>query len=367
MAKQNSVGQDYTNNADGWSLGGGIVKRLLSLITGNVTIAGTGSYVHTFPSETCRLGKQRLHGNGAFYDNNCIHGKAGMAVISYTGNATARDIEAGFFPHSFFTKAITAVQGIMWTYWGMNKGSAVANTVGDITRVTDAGTGVRLGATAGSNTNAAGYRALALCAHDGSLTKMKSKVITWTGNASDNRQITGVGFQAKYVIVKGAGAQSAVCKSSLHVGDTTSYFLIATADLADAIQTIDADGITIGTNATVNGNGVVYTGMFFADDVDGDSDFALTKYTGIAGDGYHIELPFQPNILFLIPGAALVPLMWNSAMADGKTGYVSAATADVSDAVIKADAFGFTVGNNVTINLTNQPTHVIAIRCDGNT
>lgn len=46
----NSVGQDYTNNADGFKLGGGATKRNLTLISGDVTITAGGTNELTFPT-----------------------------------------------------------------------------------------------------------------------------------------------------------------------------------------------------------------------------------------------------------------------------------------------------------------------------
>lgn len=55
MAKKNSINLDATANADGFDLGGGTTARTLTLTGGNVTIAGSGSAVITFPSTTSTL------------------------------------------------------------------------------------------------------------------------------------------------------------------------------------------------------------------------------------------------------------------------------------------------------------------------
>ncbi len=48
--KRNSAGQDYTNNSDGFVLGGGTTQRDLTLSGGNVTISASGSATTIFPS-----------------------------------------------------------------------------------------------------------------------------------------------------------------------------------------------------------------------------------------------------------------------------------------------------------------------------
>lgn len=55
MVKRNSAGQDYTNNADGFTLGGGSTQRNLSLTGADVTITGSGSNTYNFPSSSDTL------------------------------------------------------------------------------------------------------------------------------------------------------------------------------------------------------------------------------------------------------------------------------------------------------------------------
>ena len=52
---QNSNNQDFTNNADGFALGGGTTERILTVTGGNATITGAGSAVVTLPTSTSTL------------------------------------------------------------------------------------------------------------------------------------------------------------------------------------------------------------------------------------------------------------------------------------------------------------------------
>lgn len=364
--KNNSANQSYGNNADGFELSGGAVKRTIKAQGGDVVFTGGGNAIHTLPDESCTLGKRYFHGNGAKFENGIITGKAGLYVSAYAGNATASDIPCGFYPHFFGTKAITAIQGVLWTAMGMCKGSAVANTIGNITRVSDNVMGVRIGATAGANTSAASYNFFSMCAHDGSLAGMISKHGTYNGTGA-NRSIVFGGDEAwspDLVIIKGAGAQAAVFRTSDTTYDSCNYFLDNTASLTTGITSMDTDGFTLGTSATVNSSNVKYTYQAYKTSADGDSDFALTNYVGIGGDGMHIDLPFQPDILYLIPAGANAVLMWTASHTAGSTSYVSAATADVANAVIKVDEYGFTVGANTSINTDGVKCVVVAIKCD---
>ncbi len=85
----------------------------------------------------------------------------------------------------------------------------------------------------------------------------------YTGNAADNRGITGVGFRPDVVIVKGNTAQTAAIRTSTMSGDVSKPMAGATAQLADVIQSLDADGFTVGLNARVNSADIGYEWMAF--------------------------------------------------------------------------------------------------------
>ncbi len=52
MATQNSSNQDYTNNADGFSLAGGSAKRKITVTSGDVTLSGSSTpKTYTFPNQ----------------------------------------------------------------------------------------------------------------------------------------------------------------------------------------------------------------------------------------------------------------------------------------------------------------------------
>src|SRR5680860_400650 len=57
MTTNNSNNQIYSNEADGFILGGGATKRKLTLSGGDVAVTGSGSAVITFPGTTGTLAK----------------------------------------------------------------------------------------------------------------------------------------------------------------------------------------------------------------------------------------------------------------------------------------------------------------------
>lgn len=55
MATNNSSNQDYSNESDGFILGGGSTKRDLTVTGANITLTGSGTNTYTFPAATDTL------------------------------------------------------------------------------------------------------------------------------------------------------------------------------------------------------------------------------------------------------------------------------------------------------------------------
>lgn len=77
----------------------------------------------------------------------------------------------------------------------------------------------------------------------------------YIGDGADNRAITGIGFKPDIVLVKnGAVTNTAALRTADIVGD--GAFPVGASDLtANFIQSLDTDGFTLGSNASINGNG----------------------------------------------------------------------------------------------------------------
>ena len=70
-----------------------------------------------------------------------------------------------------------------------------------------------------------------------------------TGNGADNRAITGLGFTPDLVIIKArTDPQVGVIRTSTMVGDLSKELTGGTALVANEIQSLDANGFTIGTD-----------------------------------------------------------------------------------------------------------------------
>jgi hypothetical protein len=86
---------------------------------------------------------------------------------------------------------------------------------------------------------------------------------SYVGNGVDGRVVAGLGFSPVLVIVKSAGTQIAVARSSTMAGDASKPMTGDTALQANRIQSLDADGFTLGTDASVNGSGGTYSWAAF--------------------------------------------------------------------------------------------------------
>ncbi|MBP9758344.1 fibronectin type III domain-containing protein [Candidatus Dojkabacteria bacterium] len=82
-------------------------------------------------------------------------------------------------------------------------------------------------------------------------------VATYTGNNTDSRNITTVGFDPELVWVRAATGQYGVHYSDTLSGDTTMYYYNA-ANVTNRIQGLITNGFQVGTGTEVNSSGVAY-------------------------------------------------------------------------------------------------------------
>lgn len=107
---------------------------------------------------------------------------------------------------------------------------------------------------------------------------MNVKVITYTGNGNNARGITGIGFSSDYIFITNDTGELAVFRfSSQGAGDIAFYVAAAGAETANLIESIDADGFTIGDSNNVNELNAQYYCTCIEDD---NGDFLVGNYTG---------------------------------------------------------------------------------------
>ncbi len=102
---------------------------------------------------------------------------------------------------------------------------------------------------------------------DGSGAASTARMATgsYTGNGVDNRAITGLGFQPDMVYIKARTARSSMMRlSTFGAGDATKDIGVSNGNFVlNNIQSLDADGFTIGTDVRVNENAVTYDYVAF--------------------------------------------------------------------------------------------------------
>jgi hypothetical protein len=200
-----------------------------------------------------------VNSNGTLYYFVAFKAAPGtMTVGTYTGNGLAGGQSitgVGFSPELVFIMGDNANEAVhRASAW--NETHNFNNSLGDTTWVTSLDAdGFTLGSN-NSRVNAAGvtYHYIAWNAIPGEMVTNG-----YTGNGADARNITGVGFEPEYVILKQVDAQAAVHHpASLGRSVDSSLHFTTTANAANLIQALQPDGFQVGNDARVNSSGPVY-------------------------------------------------------------------------------------------------------------
>lgn len=193
--------------------------------------------------------------------------------------------------------------------------------------------------------------AIAFCTLPLAADAMKIKTGSYTGNATDNRAITGVGFQPTFVWTRnaagGAGGEVVTRTSSMGTNESIES---SGGVVTNEVKSLDADGFTIGTGAASNGDGVTYIYLAISDNSDGD--FKVGSYTGDGAASLAITgVGFQPVFgMVWDAGAVSNTIPFIKFNTHGANESQPAAGAAVTDAIKTFDADGFTVGANADTN-----------------
>ncbi|KKR05980.1 MAG: hypothetical protein UT34_C0001G0020 [candidate division WS6 bacterium GW2011_GWF2_39_15] len=177
----------------------------------------------------------------------------------------------------------------------------------------------------------------------------------YLGDGTDNRTITGLGFQPDLILIKddsNAGVDGTLFKTSAMSGETTARLADQDVDItSDTIQSIDSDGFTIGTNADVNTSAVMYFWIAFGgSDCTSSGTFCVGSYTG-NGTSQSVNTGFQPD-LAIVKSSNTSLAMWKSTpMGTNTSNFFGLNNEDSTGQRIQTlDASGFTVGNNNVVN-----------------
>lgn len=286
-----------------------------------------------------------------------------FCVGTYTGNgAASRAIATGFQPDMVTVKRSTAV-GAHFRTAAMTANrtefftTSAADTAGNYI-ASFAPTAFNVGAT--DNVNAGVYNFFAFRGGAGSFAQG-----TYAGNAADNRNITGLGFQPDLVLVKNSTSNTANNRRSImsgdkHFGDLSSYASDAVADAVDMVQAMQSDGFQVGTGVNVNQTGVTVYWFAFGGTPSptgsGSFEMAQGSYTGNGAARSISGLGFAPDLVMIKDNAANFAVFRIRQMAGDATAYFASATADFTGGITALGVDGFSLGTS-TITNTNGNTY----------
>jgi hypothetical protein len=182
---------------------------------------------------------------------------------------------------------------------------------------------------------------------------------TYAGDASDNRTIT-VGFQPDFVMVKDTGNSEAAARSSTMTGDVSKPMASLAAFGADQIQSLTANGFTIGTDNRVNRNNRTYHWVAFKAN---SQAMKVGTYNGNGTTQSIAGVGFQPELVILMGNNAQRAAARYSGAArtygfDASTGVTTGVTAFGAD--------GFSVGAAAEANSNGVAYHYVAFNSFAN-
>lgn len=225
------------------------------------------------------------------------------------------------------------------------------------------GTGTfQVGTDSGSNGNGVTYYWIAIGGDD-----TEVKVGSYTGNGGNN-PITGVGFAPGMVMVIGNnsnGNTSRVGRWGTSSTDTEWWLngQSVTSGGGQQIKSLDADGFTVGSDATVgtNGNTYVYCAV--------KTVSGYTKagtYTGTGSSLGITGVGFQPQIVITTNGdgggSGSTPVFTSTSHPSDNTSNCRDNIANFSGGITSLDSDGFTVGTNGYVNRNGVAAYYMAFK-----
>jgi hypothetical protein len=190
----------------------------------------------------------------------------------------------------------------------------------------------------------------------------------YVGNATDNRAITGLGFSPDLVLLKdntNGGNEGIVFKTSSMPSETTIALAETDAVLTtNHIQSLDADGFTVGNDADVNGINTFFGYVAFdGSDCSSSGTFCVGSYTGNGAASQAItSVGFQPNLVIVKRSGATQGVWKSSSMPGTTSNYFDNVNELASGGINSLDATGFTVGNNAAVNTNANTYYFVAFK-----
>lgn len=293
----------------------------------------------------------------SFQAASIFPGAIKMATGTYAGNGVDdRAIAVGFQPDFVIVKSENAREGVgrTSTMAGQDAkplGSAAALQTNYIQSLT--ATGFTVGTNSRVNMAGDGYHWIAFKTNSQAMA-----VGNYTGNGAFTRNITGVGFQPKLVMVLGDTAQRAVLRAN---GMSRTFRFENGTGSTTGVTAFGADGFTLGNSAEVNSNGIAYHYVAF-NDVANSID--VGSYTGNGVDNRAIATGFQPEYALVRADDTGTRRsgVHRPASLTGTSSLEFGATALTTNRIQSLQATGFQVGTNGDVNANGDDYYYLAVR-----
>ncbi len=282
-----------------------------------------------------------------------------FCVGSYTGNGVSpRNITTGFQPNMTIVKRSTNVAGhFRVSSEPANETLFLNNTARNTTGTYISNFGATfftVGAT--DNVNLGTYYYVAFKDTAGLFGQG-----TYTGNAVDNRNITGFGasFTPNFALTKNATSATANDRRPLmnftdSFGDSSSFVGDLVANTTNGIQALQANGFQVGNNASSNGNtATIYwfaLGGAPSNSSSGTFDMKTGSYTGTGASNPITGLGFRPDLVIVKANTAQLGVFRTKTMQGNSTAYFSNNVANFANGITSLNADGFTVNTAAQTN-----------------
>jgi hypothetical protein len=178
---------------------------------------------------------------------------------------------------------------------------------------------------------------------------------TYTGSGIDNRAFTGLGFQPDIVMIKISTATSGVIRTSTMVGDASKPLTLVGALAPNLVQSLDADGFTVGTDTRVNASASTYYWVAMK----AGAELKLGTYVGNGADNRSITgVGFQPDWLITLGDGD--DSVFRPGTIAGDASFLTDGSSALVNHIQAMEADGFQIGTNIKVNETGTTFHYVA-------